>query len=334
MVERCQSCCWWRPNQETVEQTEDGKYECRNPELAIRTSVDFGCTLHLAPDSREMNVPVHAKHPTMIDHPNPNPVDGPTQILIVTYRKDFPWLDYALKSIAKHCSGFQGVTIVVPAADCEVLFRDVSGAVGPNMQVRGFDEAPGRGMLHHMVKMAEADLIVPNGTKYVLHTDADCIFKMPTTPEHYFWNDKPYYLIRSWSSLGYPDPRHPTSKAISDCAQWKGPTDAQLGWDTEWYTMCLNTAVMPIDFYKPYREHIAALHNLSFEAYMLSGRNQFPQDRMDWTAMGAWAHKFMHDRFTWFDVEQQEYPIDRKRAYWSHGGISTNIRSEIESFLK
>lgn len=284
-----------------------------------------------------MNVPDHAKNGTMTD-PNPNPVDGPVEILIVTYWKDFPWLHYALRSIRKYLTGFQGVTVACPTKD-RAMFESLWTEFDFTLEHRKirlyfYDEIPGKGMLQHMVKMAEADLIVPPGTKYVLHCDADCIFKMPTTPEHYFWNDKPYYLIRSWSSLGYPDPRHPVSRTISDCAQWKAATDTQLGWDTEWYTMCMNTAVMPIEFYKPYREHIAGVHKRPFEDHMLAGRNEFPQTSQDWCAMGAWANRFMYDRFTWFRVDGDlPYPVDRKKAFWSHGGITLEIRAEIEGIL-
>jgi len=329
----CKSCAYWEPNHEVPkEQTEDGKYRCLHPDVAIRTRIDFGCAYHLGQNSTEANVPNHTRDGTMVE-PNPNPVDGPTEILIVSHAKDFPWLELALRSIIKFCKGFQGVTVVVPVKD----FREATDLVMPinwHFNVEPFPEVRGKGMLHHMVKMAEAELLVPEGTKYVLHSDSDCIFKMLTTPEHYFWNDKPYYLIRSWSSLGVPDPRHPINRIVSDCGQWKPATDAQLGWDTEWYTMCMNTAVLPIDFYKSYRAHVQQAHRKDFEQYMLEGRNEFPQDRMDWTAMGAFAHRFMNERFTWFDVcNGNPYPTDRKQAYWSHGGITPEIKSEIEAML-
>lgn len=332
----CAECCWWSPNRIEVEQSDSARYECFNPSLeSLKTLGTFGCSEFLGADSTEMNVPNHIPNGTM-DAPNQNKIDGPCEVLIVTYWKDFPWLEYALRSVQKHLIGFQGVTIVIPRKDHAALSQ-IRYSDGPvRLHFVEFDEVPGKGMVQHMVKMAEADLIVPPGTKYVLHTDADGIFKMATTPEHYFWNDKPYYLIRSWASLGVPDTRHPIAKAVSDCAQWKGPTDTQLGWDTEFYTMCMNTAVMPIDFYKPYREHIAAVHKRPFVDHMLAGRNEFPQTSMDWTAFGAYAHRFMYDRFTWFNVEnpaEHPYPIDRKKAFWSHGGITPAIRAEIESLL-
>lgn len=333
---QCSTCVYYDPNQVAVEQRDDGKYLCNHPEVGGRFRVDFGCAYHMSATDTAMNVPNHCPNGTM-NAPNPNKIDGPCEVLIVTYWKDFPWLEYALRSMVKYFSGFQGVTVVIPHRDREVyepLRKQFDGRL--NLRTHCYDEPAGKGMISHMIKMAEAERIVPPGTKYVLHSDADGIFKMPTTPEHYFWNDKPYYLYRTWASLGVYDPRHPISKAVSDCAQWKGPTDTQLGWDTEFYCMAMNTAVMPIDFYKPYRDHIAAVHKRPFEDHMLAGRNEFPQTSMDWTAMGAWAHRFMHGRFTWFDCEHPEtnpYPVDRKKAYHSHSGFTPEIRREIEGFL-
>lgn len=316
-----------------VEQAEDGKYDCINAEVGIRTRIEFGCTLHLGAEATEMNVPNHTKGGTM-DQPNPNPVDGPTEILIVTYYKDFPWLAYALKCIRHHCRGFAGLTLAVPKKDADSFWRLCAPHGIAPLSVHYYDEVPGKGMLQHMVKMAEADLIVPPATKYVLHMDADCMFRMPTTPEHYFWNDKPYYLIRTWESLSSPDPRDPTRKIVSDCAMWKPATDTQLGFDTPYYAMCVNVAALPIEFYPAYRAHIERAHRRPFADHMLAGRNEWPQSSMDWTAMGAWAQKFMPERFTWFDVfGGGDYPVDRHKAFWSHGGITPEIRAEIEGFL-
>jgi hypothetical protein len=54
---------------------------------------------------------------------------------------------------------------------------------------------------------------------------------------------------------------------------------------------------------------------------------------MDFTAMVGYAFRFMHDKFTWFDVETPPYPKDRKQAYHSHSGISPKILDEINGFL-
>ena len=269
--------------------------------------------------------------------PNPNKIEDGTEIMIVTYRKDFPWLMYCLRSMQRFCKGFSRVLILVPHSDLDLLFQTMAKEKVDNpallLHVRGYYEIEGKGMVQHMAMMAKADQFVLHDTKYVLHCDADCIFKMPTTPEHYFWNDKPYQIIRTWDSLTTEDPRNPGSKVVSDCLQWRTPTAAQLGFDSPWYTMCMNTAVFPIEFYKRYRDHIENVHKRSFEEVILAGRNEFPQTSMDWTAMGAYAERHMHDSFTWFDVDKPPYPADRKQAFWSHGGITEPVLKEIESRL-
>ena len=273
-------------------------------------------------------------------------VDGPVEILIVTYGtptqrpsgkmvSDFDWLVYCLRSIQKFCRGFQGVTVAVPDFELGGLEKVLACVpTGPlPIRLRAFHEPAGKGFLNHEAMMGSADQLVPAETKYVLHMDADGVFQMPTVPGDYFQNGRPYYLVRTWASLTTEDPMNPGSKCVSDCAQWKAPTDAQVGFDTPLYTMCMNTNVFPIGFYPRYRAHVESVHRIPFLSYMLAGRNSFPQDRMDHTAMGAWAHRFLNEEFTWIDVESQPYPADRKLAFWSHGGITPDVVEKIEDIL-
>lgn len=326
----CSGCVFYQPNQITVEQRDDAKYRCLNPEVGGNFRVDFGCVYYTDPGSSSINVPDHVKDGTVTD-PNPNPVDGPVEVLIVTHYKDFSWLVQALRCARKHLSGFQGLTIAVPNHEME-RFKPLLDQF--DVRLHGYVEVEGKGMLGHMIKMAEADLFLPPTTKYVLTCDADCMFRMATTPEHYFYNDKPYCIVRTWESLTrFERPGDPTSKVVSDCLMWKAPTDRQVGFDTPIFGMCMNTVVFPIDFFAQYRAHIEKVHNRSFREFMLDGNNSWPQSNMDFTAMVAYAHRFMNERWHWFDTEKPPYPVDRKKAFWSHGGLLPNIQQEIEEFL-
>jgi hypothetical protein len=328
---------WWAPNR--AQFSEMGKF-CLHPERRIETQDLDGCAFYSDPSDLENNVPQHASKGTMTD-PNPNKVDGPTEILIATFGtkrltvankmvSDLDWLRWCLRSIRRHCSGFQGITIAHPEHE-GAMFRPLVDEFG--VRLHPHPEPKGKGFLSHQIQMANAERIVPSGTRYVLHCDADCIFRMPTTPEHFFWNDRPYHIIRSWASLGVGDPAKPSFKVISDCFQWKAPTDRQLGYNTDVYTMCMNTGVFPVDFYPAYRAHVEKVQRKPFEAWMLEGKNDHPCTRMDWTAMGAYAHRFMHDRFTWFDAEKPPYPVDRKQAFWSHAGISAETEAQIRKLI-
>jgi hypothetical protein len=295
----------------------------------MQTAIDFGCTLHLASDATEINVPQHTKNGIMTD-PNPNPVDGPTEVLIISYEKDFDWLVYALRCARKYLTGFQGITVAHPVHQTKRFLPLLDQF---DVRLHGYEEKPGKGMLGHFVKMAEADLFLPPSTKYFVTLDSDAMFKCATTPEHFFWNDKPYWIVRSWESLISEDPKNPGSKCVSDCYQWRPITAAQLGFDPELYTMCVNSQAMPLSMLKPYREHIEGVHGQSFSDYMLSGRNEFPQTRVDFNALGAYAYRFRRELFHWFDIEKGPFPADRKKVFWSHSGLSPKIIEEIETFL-
>ncbi len=254
-------------------------------------------------------------------------VVGQTHILIVTYWKDRPWLEFCLKALKKYCKGFSGITVAIPRKDF-ASFASIKYDYGATIQV--YDEIRGKGMLQHMAKMAKADELVPAGTGFVCHLDSDCIYHTDTVPENYFTGGKPDYLIRSWESL-----TDPASKVVSDCHQWRKPTTDQLGFVPPVYSMCRHPTILPIAFYKAYRNHVAGVHGMDFEEYMLQGKNEFPQDRMDWTAMGAFAYATMHDQFNWMDIGKQNafVPADRQKTFWSHAGVQPDTKKQMEGFL-
>lgn len=336
----CRNCVNWSPNTgATILKSEDKI--CTEPhQTRPWTDDEDTCDYFLGSDDISVNVPDHCPNGTMKD-PNPNPVDGPVEILISTFGtptmrvsgnvvSDLDWLRYALRSIRKHCTGFQGITIVHPRHENE-MFKPLVDQF--DVRLHGFDEMKGKGFIDHMIQMASADQIVPAGTRYVLHTDSDGIFKMPVTPEDYFWEDKPYHIVRSWESLTEKDPNDPNRKCVSDCAQWQGPTDYQLGFKTQIYGMCMNVGAFPMEFYKAYRDHIAWKHGKSFEQFMREGEAVHPATRMDWTAMVGYAYHKMRDKFTWFTVESRKYPADRKQSFWSHQGTTPESIAIMEKLI-
>lgn len=288
------------------------------------TDDDMPCNIgeFMAPNSTAANVPNFVREGTMTD-PNPNKLNGPTEILIISHAKDFDWLVYTLKCLQKYFTGQQGITVAHPNKDRAqfVTLKDQF-----DVRLYGYNEVPGKGHIQHMAVMASADTFLPKSTKYMLTTDSDGMMKMPTTPEHYAWNDKPYWITRTWESI---DPAMPGG----DNRQWQPVTDEQLGFSSDLFTMALNIQLIPLDLLPHYRAHIEKTHHKAFFDYMLEGRNEFPPTRVDFNALGAYFYRFHRDRFHWFDAGAPPYPVDRKQSYWSHGGITPEIRSEIEGFL-
>ena len=331
----CALCCWWAANQGAEIRDSEDKI-CHHPrQTEPWTDDDMPCNVDgFTPSTAtEVNVPQHTNQGTM-DLINEKPVDGPVEILIVTFSKDFEWLVWALTCARKHLSGFQGITIAHPIHESPKFNSLKDQDWGTRLRLHPYQEWLGKGFLQHEYKMACADEIVPQGTKYVLHMDADCMFKMATTPEHYFYNDKPQYIYRTWESLSSPDPHDPTRKVVSDCIMWREPTSRQLGYESDVYTMCRHPTVFPIGFYPRYRAHLEKTHHMAADDYFRSGQsNAWPQDLMDLTAMGQFSWTYMRENFHWINCATEEYPKDRLLAFHSHSGLIPDVVKQLESFI-
>lgn len=297
--------------------------------------------------STEYNVPQHTAGGTVEIATQADDASGPVEILIVTYGlptkrpsgkvvSDFDWLYWCLKGIRRYCKGFSGVTVAIPDRDAGLLKHiangHAAGKSGIPLRVKMFTEPEGKGFLIHEAMMASADELVPKDTAFVLHLDPDVIFKEPVTPREYIHHNKPVYVWRTYESLSE---MREGQKVVSDCAQWQVPTSVQLGIAVDGFFMCRHPSCFPIGFYKQYRERISKVHSQPFMDYMLSGRNDHPSSRMDFTAMGGYAYEFMRDQFTWIDISAGNHlaPKDRQRCFWSHHGITPEVQKEIEQLV-
>lgn len=222
-------------------------------------------------------------------------------ILIVSYIHDLPYLRWNLQSIDKFCSGFSGVTLVVPHDEVSEF---ASLAAAHKCQLRPYARTndQSRWHLHSQVQKCFADIHCP-GADYVLHTDSDCIFDQSVTPEDYFVKGKPYMVIESYSRLkGNP---------------WKEVTEKSLGFPVEYETMRMHPQVNPIRIYPYLRYHIEATHRMRFENYVLSQRGGFPFGFSEHNAIGAFAKQFHPNWYHWIDVGKEPWPKEKLIQFWS-----------------
>ncbi len=228
-----------------------------------------------------------------------------TEIFIVSHQKDFVWLDWCLKSISKFCSGFSGTTVLVPRRDASAL-----RAMGHEIKIRTFDEAPGLGMLHHMTSECCADVYCYEAD-FILHTDSDCIFTAPVTPAEYFRSGKPILLVEEYARLG-------------DRVPWQPVMSEVMGELCRYETMRRHPAVHYRELYGDCRNAIEKAHDCAghFEEYILSLKPDFPQGFSEFNALGhiAMTPKW-HDRYAIIDLAHEARPRDLIRQYWSHGAI-------------
>jgi hypothetical protein len=224
-----------------------------------------------------------------------------TDILIATCLKDIEYLEYCVRSVHKFASGFNKLVLVV-GADEEPHFRMFSqGAIIKTYQ-RPSD--PVKYQIAAQAQKCMADLHCE--ADFILHTDSDCAFTEPVTPEDYFVNGKPVMLIRPFSTL----PGSP----------WKEPTEKALGFPVEFECMARHPQVNPRGLYGDVRRRIEQIHGKQFEQYVLSQRGEFPFGFSEHCALGAYA---LHDSiwsitYHWINTAIHVRPKDKLYQAWSH----------------
>lgn len=233
-----------------------------------------------------------------------------TSIFIKSYPSDFPWLEYALKSIHKQARGFSEVVVVAP----EVMPSRFINIPLQNLKwiIRG-DHKPGY-MWQQCCKIS-ADTWTD--TDYIAFMDSDCVLTRPFHCDELFdeqW--KPKLLREPWEKVG---------EAIA----WKPPTDKALGVDTKYEAMRCHPGIYRRQTLQAFREHVQKLHGVDANTYILS-QPAFSE----FNALGNYVLHFEPEKYAIIDCRGTEqadgYPRPLKQ-YHSWGGISPQIRAEMES---
>lgn len=245
-------------------------------------------------------------------------------IFIVSFKPHFNYLNYALRSIDKFARGFAGVTVLVPNEDLEELKRLISSCSGesgiPFTAVSG-EEWPGKGMNWHQAQIMRSDEWIPNA-EFILHTDSDCIFTEPVTPEDYFVDGKPVLLYASYEYLCKD---YPTLRCWQTAAQFA------VGFHIQNEFMRRHPAVHYRAVYAKSRDLIERHHAKSMDAYIQKQKNEFPQGFAEFPTLGAVAWRSFHDRYHWINTQNHPHPPDKIRQAWSHREVT---KEDMEVFVK
>lgn len=248
-----------------------------------------------------------------------------TTILIVTFQRDFAYLQWCLKSIVKFCKGFS-VQVLVPTPDFAqaeaMVHRGLRDKGLTDATVQSYDEWPELGFLHHMAQIMRADEWCLDAD-FIAHVDADCIFTTPVTPDTYIKDGKPYLRYEYFSKLGR---RHPGAAA------WQEPTQKCLPFLVTKETMRCHPGVFHRGLYAEARRQIELKVKEPCDDYIKKQRNEFPQTFCEFVTLGNVAlHCFPDkyeaveqtgDRVTPDNHVQQFHspdPIDRPQSSWVQG---------------
>lgn len=232
-------------------------------------------------------------------------------IFIRSYQNDFPWLSYCLRSLAKFSSGFSEIVIVVPNGHQFDLRHLTAERV-----IAVHDGQPG--YLCQQADKLNADIHCPNAD-FILHVDSDMVFTRPFSPEYFLRDGKAVWAFTEWGNLpGQTEKKpwfHVMAKALQECPPH------------EFMRRC--ALMVPRWLYGDFREHLLSLHNLTMTQYVM---NQPGNEFSEYNCLGFFAWLKHHEKFYWHDTRKEghDWPFIQN---WSWGGLTDEIRDEIEDIL-
>lgn len=226
-------------------------------------------------------------------------------LMIVSFRRDLPFMPGLLASISKFTTGFDEIVLLIPNADRELI----KGFGLTKERVEYFDE-PMEGHIAQQWAKCHADKWC-NG-EYIYHVDSDCLFTAPTEHKNYFHYGKPILLGTRYDSMGGASP-------------WRPCSERCLGESCEWETMRRLPIVYHRDTYPAFRSHVKAVHGVELTDYLrpLKGIRPNPiHSFSEFNAIGAfaWSHQ-PHIYYLW-DTAKAEPPPSHLAQWWSRGGVN------------
>lgn len=237
------------------------------------------------------------------------------EIFIVSFWRDFPYLEFALKSIGKFVSGFAGVTVLVPDTDLQGLLAIPKPMeLLPMFRARAFAEWPGKGMLHHERQIVYADQWCPEA-EFITHMDSDTIFTAPVTLETFIKDGKPILQYERFDSIG---------KRHGGVMEWQRVTERCLPFPIEFETMRQHGATYHRGLYARTRELMTDKTGMAVDEYIKSQGNAFPQGFCEFVTLGNVAIFEFPDRYHLADCSKKpnpdkgDFPIAQ---FWSHAPI-------------
>lgn len=228
-------------------------------------------------------------------------------IFIRTYPKDYPWLNYCLRSINKFCTGFNKIWIVSP---------EQAPFAPQGVEWKVMNEESDDGYLSQQITKLYADVITNYEADYYLHVDSDVIFTRPTTPMDFLQNEKVIWYYTPYEHTKTP---------------WQPITEKFIGQKVDNEFMRRFPIMVPKWLYAALRKFCHETHGRRIISEYV--RNQPHRSFSEFNALGAYAWAEHRDEISWVNTLETQLPEPRAKQYHSWSGLTDEIKTEIEGIL-
>ncbi len=230
-----------------------------------------------------------------------------TAIVIKSYPKDYEWLAYALRSINKFCTGFSEVIVMLPRSNPLALTVETTVLLDTQ-----------EGYLHQQSCKLNADYHTQ--ADYILHWDSDMIATRPFTPDFFFHDDKPIWAVTPFDNAA-EDEKKAWLHVMVKCLREMPPF--------EFMRKC--AVIAPRWIYPLFREFIQQTHKVSMEQYVTT---QPGHEFSEYNCLGFYAWLYQRESFHWHNTDTDGIPDWPWRQFWSWGGLTPEIKAELDEITK
>lgn len=231
-----------------------------------------------------------------------------TGIFIKSWLNDLPWLHYALRSINKYARGISEVVVVLDYS-CRDKIQQFPGILPPGMITWHVVSDWENGYIQQQYFKLYADQYVKADN--ILYVDSDCCFIQDFTEADFMLDGKPVVLRRPYAEAG-------------DAKVWQAITEQALGWDVNFEYM----PRLPI-MYR--RDTLPAFRHMT-GGLVESLKQMKDRSFSEFNSVGSYIERFEANDYAIKDCA--DYPMKPVlKQGWSWGGLTEDIRREMEAYL-
>lgn len=213
-----------------------------------------------------------------------------TTIFIKSYKRDFPYLKYAIQSINKNVTGLYNVLLLIDQADD--LPDEIMQHVTDKYKIV-YVEKFGNGYLFQQLCKLNAHKYTD--AEYILFSDSDCIFDHAINVDEFIADGKPEILYTHYSKVG-------------DAVCWKQCTEQFIGVELEYEFMRRNCLIF-------HRSTLVEMeHKYPSMASSVMSKGRFSE----FNAMGAYCYLYNKDKYNFVNTDEWQYVEPKGIQLWSH----------------
>jgi Family of unknown function (DUF6492) len=234
-------------------------------------------------------------------------------IFIRSYRRDFKWLMYCLRSIRKFVSDYEEVVLNIEEKDVKILQKYLGTGTHEKLRVVTSPNYEGDGYVWQQFDklMCHHHILTP----YVMFVDSDMVFFAPTDVSQFARDGKPCILKTPYSSIDCP---------------WQPITETLMKQPVEFEYMRRMPLLYDVNTLSNLTHFFRTLHGKTLEEHCKGMRDR---GLSEFNLMGAYADAYEREKYYFLHTEKEELPQLNCKQFWSWSGLKEEEKKEIEALL-